>query len=631
MAVDYRSMIYGAKDDDAPTTRKFWLLKDDKEIAQSVESALKFLYEHQGKRQTQLTISARLYGNLSLMGLAGISYSRLSTVQTAQSGRITYNVCQSVVDTITSKISKNKPKPYFLTSGGDWKLQSKAKKLGKFIDGCFYENNIYELGTDCFRDGAVWGDGCVHVYSEDGKIKAERQIISELYVDEIESFYGKPRTLYRVKNIDREVLIARFPKYKKDLLEANKARPDGAASENIADQITIAEVWHLKSGLNAKDGKHYIILPGITTLLKEDYDEDCFPFAFFKWSKRLYGFYGQGLVEQIQNIQTEINKLLWVIQRSMQLAGSFKVLVENGSKIIKEYLNNDIGSVISYTGTAPTYITPPIVPPEIYQHLVTLKTSAYEQAGISQLSAASNKPAGLNSGKALREYNDIESDRFMTVGHAYEQFYLDIAKLMIIEAKKIYSDGMDLSVIVPGKKFLETIKWSEVEMEDDSYVMQCYPVSKLPDEPAGRLQTVQELMQAGLVSPQSGRRLLDYPDLEEEEGLANAQEDLLHKILDNIAENGVYEAPEPTDNLQLAHKLVLEYISKGRENNLDEDKLELLQTFLTQVQFLEQSAAAASQPLPQQGPDAAGGAAPANPAPAPTSDLLNSSNLPVSG
>jgi hypothetical protein len=47
------------------------------------------------------------------------------------------------------------------------------------------------------------------------------------------------------------------------------------------------------------------------------------------------------------------------------------------------------------------------------------------------LSAAAQKPAGLDSGKALREYNDIESDRFMTIGQAYERYYLQLAKLDI--------------------------------------------------------------------------------------------------------------------------------------------------------------------------------------------------------
>ena len=40
----------------------------------------------------------------------------------------------------------------------------------------------------------------------------------------------------------------------------------------------------------------------------------------------------------------------------------FRVFIERGSKIVKEHLRNEIGGVIEYTGTAPTYATP-CVPP----------------------------------------------------------------------------------------------------------------------------------------------------------------------------------------------------------------------------------------------------------------------------
>ena len=46
------------------------------------------------------------------------------------------------------KMAKNRPKPLFLTSGGDYKLIRKAKKLTKFCDGIFYENEAYKLGPE---------------------------------------------------------------------------------------------------------------------------------------------------------------------------------------------------------------------------------------------------------------------------------------------------------------------------------------------------------------------------------------------------------------------------------------------------------------------------------------------------
>lgn len=595
-----------------------WWLAPKSERAQAVTAVVKTIAEFDSKRQTQYQISARLYGNANLMGINGISYSKVQSVQAGKTDRLTYNVCQSVVDTITAKMAKNKPKPMFLTSGGDYKIQRKAKKLDKFVEGVFYENSAHHLGPDIFRDGCVSGDGFVHVFAKDGRVKYERTIPGELYVDWVDGFYGQPRQLHRVKNVDRQCLIDMFPSKKTLISTANSASSDlTGVARNIADQVTVVESWHLKSGPEATDGLHSINLAE-GNLFEEEWEKDYFPFAKFTWCKRLFGFWGQGLVEQVQNIQLEINKILWVIQRSFHLAGSFKILVEHGSKIVSEHFNNDIGTVVGFTGTPPQYITPNIVANEMYQHLQTLKQSAYEQAGISQMSASAQKPAGLNSGKALREFNDIESDRFMTIGQAYEHFFMQLGRLTVDCAKDIFENDKKLTVKVPGSKFIETIDWKDVDLEEDEYVMKVFPVSSLPNEPAGRLQTIQEYIQAGFINPRTGRKLLDFPDLEQVEELANSAEDYINEILEKIIDKGEFTPPEPYDDLGLARELTLQYYAQGKTNGLEEEKLDMLRQFMDQLDVLEQKTAQALAPPP--GPP--GNPPQAVPQAPPVSDML---------
>lgn len=583
MAIDYKSFNRVGVDQAQPS-KHWWLYKDsDQEMAQAIVAVVNSLSTFDSRRQTQYQTSVRLYGNLTLMGVNGLSYAKLTNTQSLLRDRVTYNVIQSAIDTVQAKMAKNKPKPLFLTSGGDWKMQRRAKKLDKFIDGIFYENKVYDLGLNCFRDGAIVGDGIVHVFSRHGRVQFERVLASELYVDELEAFYGHPRQLHRAKMVDRSVLASYFPESKELIERAKPSNTDlTGMSKNVADQVTIVESWHLPSGPDAKDGIHVIsIEEGV--LFQEEWIKDYFPFAFFKWSPRFYGFWGQGAAEQMQNIQLEINKLLWVIQRSMHMAGTFKVLMENGSKIVKEHFSNDIGAIIAYTGVPPQYVTPPVVQPEIYAHLQTLKNQAFEQVGVSQLSAASKKPAGLDSGKALREYNDIESDRFQTIGKSYEQFYLDMARLAIDVVRDIFVEEKKYTVNVPGKKFLETIDWKDINLDDDSYVMKCFPISSLPDDPAGRLQTITEYMQAGFISPRVGRRLLDFPDLEQAENLGNSQEDWLHEVLEKMIEDGKPYTLEPYDDAQLAHELALEYYSYAKVCQVDEANLQVLRDFIDSV------------------------------------------------
>jgi len=596
--------------------KRWWNLAGD-ELSNSVQKVVKTLIGYDSARLTQCQIGSKLYNNISLMGLNGLSFTRPSNNMTGQKDRVTYNIVQSGIDTVVAKMSKNRPKPMFLTSGGDYKIQRRAKKLDQFVEGVFYENKVYNMGMDAMLHAAVLGDGFVQVFHENGRIKYEPALAHELFVDQLEAIAGKPRQLHRIKPVDRQVLMDKFPKYK-DQIEISKSVYDDyfGIYQTISDQVLVTESWHLRSGQDAKDGKHCITVNGCT-LFDEEYKKDAFPFARLQWGKRLNGYWGQSGAEQIQNLQLELNKVLWIIQRSIHLAGSFKVFNKIGNKVVKEHLNNDIGAIIEYTDTAPQYVVPPIIPIELYKQVENIKQAAYEKLGVSQLSATSQKPAGLNSGAALREYNDIESERFTVLGKHYEDFFLELSDLTIDAAKDLYEQDINLEVKVPGSKFIKSIKWKDVNMEDDEYVMKVYPVSSFPQDPAGRLQTITEYMQAGMLTPRAGRRLLDFPDLEQVESLANAQEEYLHEVFEKIVEKGDFTPPEPYDDLKLARELALEYYAQGRTNGLPEDRLELIRQFLDQVQLLENKAMEGVQ---QEAMAAQG--IPANPMAPPTSELM---------
>lgn len=602
---------------------------DESMLAQQVAGTIKFIATHQAGRHEQLVISTRLYGNTNAFGPIGASFNRVgASTGSPASQRITYNLCQSVVDTLVAKIAKNKVVPTFLTQGGVWEVQKAAKDLSKFVEGIYYQEHVHDKGVQAFRDSAVWGTGILHIFRERDDIRVERVLPHELFVDLIESLTEAPRSLYRVKIMDREVA--------KDLARAlNPEDPDAAADKvakampanyqdvggtaTSADMITISEAWHLPSGEDADDGAHVISTDDMV-LFKREYTKDYFPMAFIHYNKRLLGWWGQSAVERLQNLQGEINRLMILVQRSMWMGGSFKVLIENGSKVVSQHLNNDVGAIINYSGTPPQYITPPMIQQDIYPYIDALIAKGYQQEGVSQLSASSQKPQGLDSGKALRVYNDIEADRQLYIQQSMEEFHLEITRQCVEVAQEIYKDKKTLKVTFPSTKFMETVDWKDIKLKKDQYVMKAFPTSSLPEEPAGRLQSIQELVQAGMVSPRTGKRLMDMPDIEMSENLANAAEDLLHKILEDMLDKGEYRSPEPFYDLDLAKQLTLQYYNYADYMNAPEDRLSLLRRFLSQVNDI----LGVNQPAPQTPL-----APQANPAPAPVSPLVP--NVPGQG
>ena len=146
------------------TIKSKWWEQEKSNIYASVMGVVGSIEEKQSYRQVQNVKYARLYSNMELLGFYGTLFSRTSTPLT--NNRVTLNVIKACVDTAASKIAKNKPRPMFLTSGGNYKQQRKAKKLTKYIDGAFDVARVYETAQKIFVDGAVMGTGILKVYKD---------------------------------------------------------------------------------------------------------------------------------------------------------------------------------------------------------------------------------------------------------------------------------------------------------------------------------------------------------------------------------------------------------------------------------------------------------------------------------
>jgi len=546
-----------------------------------------------GTRREDFLRYMRLYGNRNVLGAGPTDFSLMLSEE-----RVTLNVIKSVCDTVSARIAKNRPRPVFLTSGGNYSLRRRAKLLEKFVDSQFYSAGLYNVAPKVFVDACVFGTGVVKTYRVREDIRVERVFPGEIFVDRAEGVYGEPQQMYQRKFINRDVLIDMFPKKASKIrrIDAGTMRDFEFGRDSTADQVEVLECWHLPSGPDAKDGRHCIVADGVT-LFKGDWEYDHFPFTFIRWSEQLRGFWGSGLAEELTGIQVEINKLLMKIQKAMQLLAVPWVLVESGSKIKKAHLNNQIGAIIPYTGTPPIVRPNQTISPEVFSHLDRLYQRAYEIAGVSQLSASSLKPAGLESGVALREYNDIESERFALISRDYETMFMDIARRMVALGKEISEENPDWSIVAQrDKETIQEVKWKDVDLGKDVYVLKVYPSSSLPSTPAGRLAMVEQLMGAGLLGPEEAKRLLDFPDLDRDLALDRAAADNIDRIIEQILDEGIYESPEPFMDLILAMKKVQASYNKAVNDNVPEDRLGMLRQFLAATHLLMQRARQAAAP-----------------------------------
>jgi hypothetical protein len=296
--------------------------------------------------------------------------------------------------------------------------------------------------------------------------------------------------------------------------------------------------------------------------------------------------------------QMEINNLLFTITKALKLIGVPRIFVEEGSKVASTSFNNDIGTIIKYRGVKPIYEVAPAVPQEMYAQLQRLVEYGYQQAGVSALQATSQKPAGLNSGEAIRSYDDISTDRFAALARRYDNIFVDLAYAITDLAKDIAERDGKYQTIYPNKNGTKQIDLPEMSLIKDPFIIQVFNMSSLPKDPAGRMQKVTEMIQAGMITIKEGRRLLDYPDLDQVEKLANASEERILQILDSIVEDGEYTPPDVFMDLDLANELSIQYYNLYSSAKLEEERCEMLRTFFSQVQTLKQ---AAMPPMPAPG------------------------------
>ena len=569
--------VYLNRDNSLPQPNWRWWTEKDDSIHSHVMSMCRTIEGRQRYRADLNLRFARMYANMELRGLSAYQYARIDVTK-LPTARVTLNVIKSCIDTAAAKIAKNKPKALFLTEKGDYSAQRRAKGLTQYVAGLLYESKAYGKSSLAFKDAGVFGTGVLKVYQDNDTLSVDRIIPDEIIVDDSDGMYMSPRSIFQRRYIHRDLLISSYPD-SAELLCATQ-RAEYISGNDVSDMLYVVEAWHLPSSKDAGDGKHIIAVDN-ATLYSEDWDRDYFPFAFFRWSERLLGFYGSGIAEELLGLQIEINKLLRDISSAQHLIGVPRIFTQAGSTLGKP-ITNGMAEVYPYTGAIPTFHTAPSMSADIYQHLEKLYQRAFEIVGISQLSATSRKPAGLDSGVALREYNDIETERFILVGQAYEQFHLDLAKIMIDMTRRMQEDGLTPSAKTKSGKFIETINWKEVNLDDDKFTMQAFPTSLLPSTPSGRLQTVTELVQSGFIQKDQAMSLLDFPDVEEFLTLANASQDSIKLAIENILDKGRYTAPEPFMNLQTALMLGQANYLKAWTDGVPEEKLELLRRFISE-------------------------------------------------
>ena len=461
------------------------------------------------------------------------------------------NIIRSCIDTLTSKIASQKVRPFINTVNATFREMQIAKQAQDYFDAVFDEQNVNEIVSDVFRDSCIFDKGIIFIDKDSYKIS--RIMPWQVFVDPREVSYGRLTKLVWVQE--------QFPT---SLLPLK-------VDEDQYKTVTYFQFWDLN------EKKHYHYIPELKRMEVEKWECNTLPFIFVRYTNPIKGNTSQSIVDLLYGIQQEIDMLMTKIKKASREVPIQTFFVNASASDVKvDEFENGAGQMVTYT-PSPTASgdpihssTTPFMDPQWMQTVEALKQHAYEMVGISQLSATSQKPAGLNSGVALSTMEDIESDRFETQLNTVIHAYVDIARMMtqLIPAEKD---------ILPPNKFRSTIKWADIVNMRDQMKIQFSAAQSLSKDPSQKLQQLQALYAAGLIPQQRIAQLMDLPDLQLGYSIANNAINAVLSVIDDCLENNNFNIPEYVPNDMLCEEIMNTCLSlkaaNNYQNNADIDKL----------------------------------------------------------
>lgn len=557
-----RARVEGKKSD-----LQFWLAD---EPFRAVFANAQRLAPYNNARRDQAFYYASLYDDAELASmLQGSNALDLGIPQT-----MTSNIVRRQVNTYVSKIAKNRPLPMALTTGEKFGAQRRAEAITKFAEGVLDTVGYWDTRKLRIRDAALWGSGIARNYRVGRKLFHRRALPGEIMFDPRDAYYGRPTSIIIRHHVDRQKLIAEYPKFEEQIMEADDRLADDdlwlSWDDRNSDVVVVLEQIHLPSAERDEDDEDngeggdgaYVKCISNATLVNDEYVRDYHPISKNDFEKPIVGWMGEGMVRQLAGLQFEVNMVGLRLQENGFMTGSY-VWSQDGTGISVDTLDNGSMSVIRSL-TKPEFFAPAPWHPQFMQYHESLLTRRPgEITGLSSFATRGELPPGLEggSGIAIQHARDEGSENLWLQGdedssdviHTMWQLF-DLMEEIHEEAK---GSGKKYIVRVnkdsDGRSAIEDMDYAGVRADKKDMTLRVFPTNYLATTPSDRWQQVSEMAEKGLFKEDEVLSLLNFPDVKRILNLKNAPRRVVERIVEKLLDpdfKGTI-SPESIMNLDL--------------------------------------------------------------------------------
>jgi hypothetical protein len=573
-----------------------WWDEDAEDVHAAIENAVSVAYDHERARIAYYRALSRLHDEHD-RSLVGVAAPRID-----EDYRLPRNVLRRIVSTAHARLISTTPRPFYCSDGGDFDLRNKLEQLNTAVHGLFLAHKADNYANLATKHAVLYGDGFVKIYpithTNKPRIAIERVYPWEVLVDPLDALYGDPRSFFQVRWVDRAQLLSLWSDHREILLSADAHCEDWASwTRLMGDPVRVVEAWHLDP--DGGKGRHVVAVSS-GALVDEPYPYDATPLVRFQYETPRTGYWSDGLAHQVAGQQAELNDILSAISETIRRGAWPTVLVEKNSEVEVGQLNNDPMKIVRYRGVAPQIQVAGGLTSEARQYASEIASSMFETSGISQYAAQSVKPAGLQSGRALRIFADQQDGNLREASELRAQSYLALGMALVRAQRAVSEVDPDSKIIFsdPKERRSVSLRWKDIDLPDTGLEMVAAPVSILPSTPAAKAASLEELMNAGVLTPEEFRENLDLPDLKALNRTATAPRRVIEMQLLAIVRDGEPQMPEPFFPLDLARQLAAQHYCQAQVDGVSEDRLELLRRYIQATVDL----AAMGQPPAQEQP-----------------------------
>lgn len=453
------------------------------------------------------------------------------------------NVVKSCIDTVASKIANQKVRPLMTPINQDWYSRRTIKAVQLYMDDLFYKTSQNEKISTAFKIATLYDTSALFINPFKRTLDIEALPPWAFAFDPADYQYTGGRCVHSVlvsyNNFPHELL--------KDIFEV------GTVTTNRIKETTHHRVETFISEEHAVlyiDGKEIKSKPAYKIA----------PIVFLHYNNTMWGSAQTSLVDDLIRLQRRINIIDHKIQSQSDLTILNTHFIPNSTNIDIDTLDNGQGNVIQYTpapgmtGDPIHTATPPFISDQFIAERAYLIETAYQIAGVSELSAQSEKPGGLDSGKALETMENIESNRFEYQLSTVIRQYVDLARIIIDTVPA------DTKVLPTNKS---NVSWADVKKQADQMSIQYTATQSLSNDPEKRLEMLQQMSQIGIIAPSKIAEYMDMPDINQQFNEANQVQDAVDQLISNVVSLSAKEIDKDPKLLDIP--IFIDYVTLEKE------------------------------------------------------------------